>query len=338
MEQSTMSLIIYFGYLFITILLPILYLMCYKKKKLRKKRWKKAFINAFLILLILISINVVAYFSKNPKLNCYFNNICEVSETNNKDKEDDKTTITTTTTTTTTTKVTTTKAPRKYESIPEPSGEKKIIGKTTKGYDIYTIDGVTYINGFLIANKSYPLPESFVPKNTKVTPTDLTKVCNNCINILAYKAFEDMKADAQAVGLKLWNQSGFRSYTVQDNLYNNYIKREINKGLSPEAAKDEADTYSARAGYSEHQSGECFDLNNAGRNFNGTKEAKWVAQNAAKYGFIIRYPEGKTNETGYIYESWHLRYVGEDLASKLYNNGDWITLESYFGIDSKYAE
>lgn len=338
MERSTISLIIYFGYLLIAILLPILYLICYKKKRLRKKKWKKAFINAFLIFLILISVNVIAYFSNNKKLNCYFNNICEVNEQNSEKTENERTTITTTTSTTVTTKTTTTKEPKKYERIAEPTGDKKIIGKTTKGYDIYTIDGVTYINGYLIANKSYPLPVDFVPKNTKATPTDLTKVCNNCINNLAYSAFEDMKADAQAVGLELWNQSGFRSYTVQTNLYNNYIAREQTKGLSYEAAKAEADTYSARPGYSEHQSGECFDLNNAGRNFNGTKEAKWVAQNAAKYGFIIRYPEGKTNETGYIYESWHLRYVGESLASELYNNGDWITLEDYFGITSVYAE
>jgi len=62
----------------------------------------------------------------------------------------------------------------------------------------------------------------------------------------------------------------------------------------------------------------------------------WANENAYKFGFILRYPEGKTDETGYIYESWHFRYVGVDLASKLYNNGNWITMESYFGFDSSY--
>ena len=63
-----------------------------------------------------------------------------------------------------------------------------------------------------------------------------------------------------------------------------------------------------------------------------------MLNNAHKYGFIIRYPDGKTDETGYIYESWHLRYVGTDLSYKLYNNGDWLSMEDYFGITSKYSE
>lgn len=328
------QLIIYYGYLAISISLPILYLLSYKNYKSKHKNWGKAFTIAILILFLFLSVKGIAYLLNNDKLNCYLNNKClnkiESGESTKKTNDNKRTTINTTTTT----KI----EEIKYKKIEEPTGEKIVIGKSSKGYDIYTIDGVTYVMGYLIANKSYPLPEDFIPKNTKSTPTNLEKVCNNCINIQAYLAFEDMKADAQAVGLKLWNQSGFRSYKVQTILYNNYITREQNKGMSYSQAKKEADTYSARPGYSEHQSGECFDLNNAGRNFNGTKEALWVAQNASKYGFIIRYPEGKTNETGYIYESWHLRYVGEDLASKLYNNGDWITMESYFGLTSKYAE
>lgn len=328
------QLIIYYGYLAIAVLLPILYLISYKNYKSKHKNWGKALAIAFLILVLFLSVKGIAYLLNNDKLNCYLNNVCvnrnASGESTKKTTDNKRTTITTTTTK----KI----EEKKYKRIAEPSGEKKIIGKSSKGYDIYTIDGVTYVDGYLIANKSYPLPEDFIPKNTKSTPTNLEKVCNNCINTQAFDALEDMKADAQAVGLKLWNQSGFRSYKVQGILYNNYITREQNKGMSYEDAKAEADTYSARPGYSEHQSGECFDLNNAGRNFNGTKEALWVAQNASKYGFILRYPEGKTNETGYIYESWHLRYVGEDLASKLYNNGDWITMESYFGLTSKYAE
>ena len=70
--------------------------------------------------------------------------------------------------------------------------------------------------------------------------------------------------------------------------------------------------------------------------FDNTDQAKWINDNCYKYGLIIRYPKGKTNETGYMYESWHLRYVGVDLATKLYNKGNWITLEDYYGITSKY--
>ena len=97
-----------------------------------------------------------------------------------------------------------------------------------------------------------------------------------------------------------------------------------------------ADKYSARAGHSEHQTGYCFDLNTIDDSFAFTNEGKWVDNNAYLYGFIIRYPKGKEELTGYQYESWHLRYVGKDLAKVLYNNGDWITMEEYFGLTSKY--
>ena len=98
-----------------------------------------------------------------------------------------------------------------------------------------------------------------------------------------------------------------------------------------------ADTYSARPGHSEHQSGLAIDINMADSAFDSSPEAKWLNDNAYKYGFILRYPKGKDNITGYMYESWHFRYVGTELANKLYNDGNWITLEEYFGIDSKYS-
>ena len=138
-----------------------------------------------------------------------------------------------------------------------------------------------------------------------------------------------MKADALAVGFNLWIQSGYRPYVLQEKLYNNYVSRD---------GKAEADRYSARPGYSEHQTGLCFDINNPSKSFNGTEEAKWINDNAYRYGYILRYPKGKESETGYMYESWHVRYVGKELAEKLYNNGDWITLEDYLGITSEYAD
>ena len=78
----------------------------------------------------------------------------------------------------------------------------------------------------------------------------------------------------------------------------------------------------------------CF--NSVSSSFGYTDEGKWIKDNCYLYGFIIRYPEGKEKITGYMYEPWHLRYVGEELAEKLYNNGDWITMEEYFGITSVY--
>lgn len=200
-------------------------------------------------------------------------------------------------------------------------------GKTSKGYTIETRDGVTYIDGYLVVNKTYPLPQEYVPTNTHKTVGN-NSICQDCIIEDAYTAYTKMKNDASAQGLNIWIASGYRSYSYQNALYTGYVKR---------SGKEAADTYSARAGHSEHQSGYAFDLNSVTDAFANTKEGKWVNENCYKYGFIIRYPKGKDNETGYKYESWHLRYVGVDLASKLYNAGDWITMETYFGITSQYA-
>ena len=197
-------------------------------------------------------------------------------------------------------------------------------------FKVEEVNGVTYIDGYLIANKSYYLPETFVPTNTyKEADGNSTKQCSTCIDKLAYQAYKDMDADAAAVGLNLYISSGFRSYITQTNIYNRKVKN---------VGQTEADKVSARPGSSEHQSGLAFDLNTIDSAFGRSKEGKWVDQNCYKYGFIIRYPDGKTDETGYIYESWHLRYVGTDLSYKLYNNGDWLTMEDYFGITSVYSD
>lgn len=188
---------------------------------------------------------------------------------------------------------------------------------TSKGFKGYTKNGITYIDGILIANKTYSLPQNYGPGLTAETQA----------------AINSMSAAAATDGINIYCQSGFRSFETQQRLYSNYSKRD---GAAA------ADIYSARPGHSEHQSGLACDLcskNNSAcinSGFDSSNEAKWLSNNAYKFGMILRYPEGKTNETGYKYESWHYRYVGVDLATKLYNNGNWITLEDYFGITSEY--
>ena len=189
---------------------------------------------------------------------------------------------------------------------------------TSKGYSGEVKNGITYIDGVLIANKTYKLPSTYYPGG-------LTSNTQN--------AFNNLKNDASKEGYNLFVGSGFRSYNDQKYIYNNYVATD---------GQANADTYSARAGHSEHQTGLAFDVcdyNVAAcitSAFDNTDQAKWINDNCYKYGLIIRYPKGKTNETGYMYESWHLRYVGVDLATKLYNKGNWITLEDYYGITSKY--
>lgn len=182
---------------------------------------------------------------------------------------------------------------------------------TSKGFKGVTKNGVTYIEGYLVVNKTYTLPSSYGNGLTNATT----------------EAFNKMQAAAKIDGLNIYISSGFRSYSYQKTLYNNYVNRD---GVVA------ADTYSARAGHSEHQSGLAFDVNTINDSFANTEEGKWLNDNCYKYGFILRYPKGKSDETGYQYEPWHFRYVGVELAEKLYNNGNWITVEDYFGITSKY--
>lgn len=182
--------------------------------------------------------------------------------------------------------------------------------KTSKGYNLYIKDGVASINGIVLANKSYSLPSNYGSKLTDETMLNFNK----------------MKDDALKEGINLNIISGFRSYNDQNIIYNNYVKKD---------GKKLADTYSARPGHSEHQTGFAMDINSLKTDFQYTKEGIWLNNNAYKYGFILRYPKGKENITGYMFEPWHYRYVGE-LSKTLYNNGSWITLEEYFGIDSYY--
>ena len=216
-------------------------------------------------------------------------------------------------------KTTEQKAEETTEALTEATTEEnttasigEIIGYTSKGFVITKKDGITYVDGVLITNKTYSLPKDY-------NPGDLLPECQ--------AAFEQMKAAAAAENLNLWNASGFRSYELQESLYTRYSNRD---------GKAAADRYSARPGHSEHQTGLAIDLNTITSAFADTNEGKWVAENCHKYGFIIRYAKDKEAETGYMYEAWHIRYVGTEVAEKIYNSG--LCLEEYFGITSKYSD
>ena len=206
---------------------------------------------------------------------------------------------------------------------------EEIIGKSDKGFIITKLNDIYYLDGILMVNKSYPLPSTYRPQTPYKEITKDYLYGGDYIENYVMDAYLMMKSDAEKEGISLKITSGYRSYSVQVELYDSYKQRD---------GKEAADTYSARAGHSEHQSGLCFDLNGTNKNFIKTKEGKWLNDNCYKYGFTLRFPEGKEQYTGYMYEGWHFRYVGTDLATKLYNNGDWISLEEYYGIDSKYSE
>lgn len=182
---------------------------------------------------------------------------------------------------------------------------------TSKGYTLTNNNGLYTIDGIVISNKTYSLPKNY--------GNGLTSELN--------EAFNSMKNDALKDNISIKIISGFRSYNTQVSTYNYWVSQ---------YGKKEADRISARAGHSEHQTGLAIDINSLEKAFKNTKEGKWLNENAYKYGFILRYPESKEEITGYSFEPWHFRYVGTDLSYKLYNNGDWITIEEYYGITSSY--
>lgn len=133
----------------------------------------------------------------------------------------------------------------------------------------------------------------------------------------AYEHFISMAEAARLDGILLYNVSSYRSYSLQDKLYQDYFKKDPS-----------VDTYSAKPGYSEHQTGLAFDLNSIRDSFSDTKEGIWLANNAHIYGFILRYPKGKEFITGYKYEPWHYRYVGVEVAQYIFEHQ--ITFEEYY--------
>jgi D-alanyl-D-alanine carboxypeptidase len=130
--------------------------------------------------------------------------------------------------------------------------------------------------------------------------------------------------------------SADRSYAYQNNLFETYVKKYTSVGMSREAAEAEVLKTSARPGTSEHQSGLCVDfittsmtsLNN--EDFEGTRAFEWLSKNAYKYGYILRYPEGKKAEVFYDYESWHFRFVGREAAPQIYFSG--LCLEEFLAL------
>lgn len=171
-----------------------------------------------------------------------------------------------------------------------------------------------------IVNKNNKLKKNYIPKDLELLDTKYS--CKEkYLRHDAKIAFEKMAKEAELNGYNIIAVSAYRSYEYQYKLYNNYV---TNKGFYY------ADIASARAGHSEHQTGLSVDISDLTLdydNFEKTKEFLWVKDNAHKFGFIMRYPKAKFHITGFKYEPWHYRYVGDSIATYIYNNN--ITLEEF---------
>ncbi|PYI56648.1 M15 family metallopeptidase [Paenibacillus flagellatus] len=214
-------------------------------------------------------------------------------------------------------------------TVPAPGGASKPGSGTTKPDAGKTaVQVVAKPNDVaVLVNKTYKLPDNYKPDD--LVEPDIPfifkeKSDKRLMRKEAAGALEKLVAAAEKDGISLAGVSGYRSQATQKTLFDNYVKKD-----GEEAARK----YSAVPGHSEHQTGLAMDISGsdgkcaASDCFAGTKEAKWLADHAAEHGFIIRYPKGKEDVTGYQYEPWHLRYVGTKAAKEIAEKG--VTLEEY---------
>jgi len=192
-------------------------------------------------------------------------------------------------------------------------------------YDFYTNIELTDTEKekLMLVNKYYSLVEDYYYGELVKMDGAYDNQNGSMLNSVAYEAFKKLVDQAESEGYHIRNNSAYRSYETQSNLYNSYKK---NNGINY------ADKWSARPGHSEHQTGLALDVGidtkySVGK-FEYSREFTWMKENSYKYGFILRYPKGKEHITGYGYEPWHYRYVGVEVATYIYEND--ITFEEYY--------
>lgn len=206
------------------------------------------------------------------------------------------------------------------------------IQEVTEAVPLDTIPGSITV----LVNRKYLLPSSYAPKDLiepKIRFSFGYSSDKRKLRKEAAKALEKMFRDAEKKKVILYGISGYRSYVRQKQIYDLNVARR---------GKSATDTVSARPGSSEHQTGLTIDISansvscQLSQAFGDTKEGRWVAKNAHKYGYIVRYPYGKSKVTGYHYEPWHIRYVGISVATYLYKNK--LTLEEYYHVSCNEDE
>ena len=166
------------------------------------------------------------------------------------------------------------------------------------------VDGITYVGGVLIVNKKIALTETY----------------GSGLDQEALSKLKEMRA---ASGYDMPVISGYRDYNYQKGVFKRWCDKD---------GEEVASTYSARPGHSEHQTGLAMDITSIDQSYGDTAEGKWVAAHCHEFGFIIRYQLGKDDITGYMYEPWHLRYLGESTARLVFDSG--LTLDEFLGVES----
>ncbi|MBS4534896.1 M15 family metallopeptidase [Clostridium sp. D2Q-14] len=180
----------------------------------------------------------------------------------------------------------------------------------------------------VLANKERNLPPDYEPEDLINPDIPFVQGQDSPVRFMreeAGLALAKMFSEAEKEDIIYYGRSGYRSYQIQQTLFNNYVEAH---------GEEAANKFSARPGQSEHQTGLAMDITSESVNnqltekFGETEDGLWLKKNAHKFGFILRYPKGKENITGYQYEPWHFRYVGKKIAKEIYELD--VTLEEYF--------
>lgn len=183
-----------------------------------------------------------------------------------------------------------------------------------------SLDAINLNREDILVNKYYRLSKDYVPNNLKTLSKRYALAGMQMVDY-AKDSYEEMARAAEKEDLTITALSTYRSYDYQVNLYNRYKRKD---------GTEKTDTYSGRPGHSEHQTGLAVDVYNSEKdytNFERTDEYKWMQEHAHEYGFILRFPKDKEQETGYQFESWHYRYVGKKIAKYIKDNN--ISFEEY---------
>lgn len=209
---------------------------------------------------------------------------------------------------------------------PTPTAATTVDPATEFDRTLYSIDEADSL--WVVANKTRQLqPKRYVPDD--LVTLDVPHTYDPTLRRDAAKAYRTMYRAAGRDGKSLVMQSAYRSYSTQVTVYNGWVDRLGQAG---------ADRQSARPGYSEHQTGLSVDIATGSHSctiqecFASTPEGTWLTKNAWKYGWVLRYPKGKTDTTGYKFEPWHWRYVGKELAEQIHLIGPKETLEEFWEL------
>ena len=230
-------------------------------------------------------------------------------------------------TTETTTEESTTLAPVPEESTTEESTtEPETTTKPLVKWDNYNPVEVLNSENWatVLISKKYPLGKAYSP-----TLSPVIEGSSVTADTRVSEAYQLMYADALKQGLVLTPYSAYCSYSRQQSNYENKVQAFVLQGMTEDEARANAEKRIEPAGCSENGAGLSVDIVSASAGFSSTDEYKWLVENAHKYGFVLRYPEDKTDITGIIYQPWHWRYVGVDVANEMKSNN--LCLEEYLG-------